>query len=99
MDTVPGRGGRGDGGRLTLLTADGEVRAALGARVHEDSGATVGDWVALRGELAVAVLPRRTAFTRVVAGRGAAQQTVAANLDTVLVVDALAEVPRLRRVE
>src|SRR3712207_7865269 len=33
------------------------------------AGPAVGDWVALRGELAVAVLPRRTAFTRVLAGR------------------------------
>jgi ribosome small subunit-dependent GTPase A len=98
-DAVPGRVARVDRGRLTVLTAGGEVRAALGARVHEDTGPTVGDWVALRGELAVAVLPRRTAFTRVVAGRASAEQPVAANLDTVLVVDALAEAPRLRRVE
>jgi ribosome small subunit-dependent GTPase A len=98
-DAVPGRVARVDRGRLTVLTADGEVRAALGARVHEETGPTVGDWVALRGELAVAVLPRRTAFTRVMAGRASAEQAVAANLDTVLVVDALAEAPRLRRVE
>ncbi|MGY1693050.1 ribosome small subunit-dependent GTPase A [Geodermatophilus sp. SYSU D01105] len=98
-DTVPGRVARVDRGRLTVLTAGGEVRAVLAATLHEHGGATVGDWVALRGELAVAVLPRRTAFSRVVAGRASAEQVVAANLDTVLVVDALAGAPRLRRLE
>jgi ribosome biogenesis GTPase len=96
--TRPGRVARIDRGRLTVLTAEGELRAHLGAGVHEAAPA-VGDWVALRGELAVAVLPRRTAFSRVMAGRTSAEQVVAANLDTVLVVDALAEAPRLRRVE
>src|SRR3712207_6857082 len=58
------------------------------------AGPAVGDWVALRGELAVAILPRRTAFTRVVAGRASADPGVAANLDTGLVVDAPAGAPR-----
>ena len=55
--------------------------------------------MALRGELAVAVLPRRSAFTRTVAGRASGAQVVAANLDTVLVVEALVGPSRLRRVE
>ena len=59
----------------------------------------MGDWVAVRGELAVAVLPRRSAFVRTMAGRTSAAQVVAANLDVVLVVDALAGEARLRRVE
>ncbi|MGK5169992.1 ribosome small subunit-dependent GTPase A [Geodermatophilus sp. CPCC 205761] len=98
-DCVPGRVARVDRGRLTVLTADGELRAHPGTALLGDTGAAVGDWVALRGELAVAVLPRRTAFTRVTAGRTSAAQVVAANLDTVLVVDALAGPQRLRRVE
>jgi ribosome small subunit-dependent GTPase A len=53
----------------------------------------------VRGELAVAVLPRRSAFTRTGAGRASTAQVVATNVDTVLVVDALAGAPRLRRVE
>ena len=96
---VPGRVARVDRGRLTVLTADGEVRAHPAAALLEDTGPAVGDWVALRGELAVAVLPRRTAFTRVVAGRTSAEQVVAANVDLVLVVDALATAPGLRRGE
>ncbi len=95
----PGRVARVDRGRLTVLTADGELRVHPAPAVLEDTGPAVGDWVALRGELAVAVLPRRTAFTRVVAGRTSAEQVVAANLDLVLVVDALTTAPRLRRVE
>jgi ribosome biogenesis GTPase / thiamine phosphate phosphatase len=95
----PGRVARVDRGRLTVLTADSELRAHPAAALLEGTGPAVGDWVALRGELAVAVLPRRTAFTRVVAGRTSAEQVVAANLDLVLVVDALTTAPRLRRVE
>ncbi len=96
---APGRVARVDRGRLTVLTADGELRAHPAAALLGDAGPAVGDWVALRGELAVAVLPRRSAFTRVAAGRTSAEQVVAANLDLVLVVDALTTAPRLRRVE
>jgi ribosome biogenesis GTPase len=63
------------------------------------SGPAVGDWVAVRGERAVAVLPRTSAFIRTSAGRTSAAQVVAANLDVVLVVDALSGEARLRRVE
>src|SRR5215213_3187216 len=100
--TQPGRVARVDRGRLRVLTGDGERTAVPGAALYDDTGLAgpaVGDWVALRGELAVAVLPRRSAFTRTVAGRTSAAQVVAANLDTVLVVDALAGEARLRRVE
>lgn len=69
---VPGRVARVDRGRLTVLTADGEVRAHPAAALLEDTGPAVGDWVALRGELAVALLPRTSAFTRTVAGRTSA---------------------------
>jgi ribosome biogenesis GTPase len=84
------------------MTADGERVAVPGAGLFDDpvsAGAAIGDWVALRGELAVAVLPRRSAFTRSVAGRSSGAQVVAANLDVVLVVDALIGPTRLRRVE
>jgi len=98
----PARVSRVDRGRLSVLTADGERRVHPGAALYDQSGLSgpaVGDWVALRGELAVAVLPRTAAFVRTVAGRTSAAQVVAANLDTVLVVDALTGEARLRRVE
>src|SRR4051794_19870599 len=100
--TAPGRVARVDRGRLTVLTGDGEARVRPAGVLYDDSGLAspaVGDWVALRGELAVAVLPRRSAFTRTGAGRESAAQVVAANLDTVLVVDALVGEARLRRIE
>jgi len=98
---VPARVARVDRGRLNVLTEHGEQRIVPAAAVHgsELGGPAVGDWVALRGELAVAVLPRSSAFVRTVAGRTSAAQVVAANLDVVLVVDALAGDARRRRVE
>jgi ribosome biogenesis GTPase len=99
---APARVARVDRGRLTVLGADGEARVHPAAALYEDAvltGPAVGDWVALRGELAVALLPRTSAFTRTVAGRSSAAQVVAANLDTVLVVDSLTGETRLRRVE
>src|SRR3954464_13677827 len=98
----PARVSRVDRGRLSVLTADGERRVHPGAALYDASGLSgpaVGDWVPLRGGLAVAVLPRSSAFVRTVAGRTSAAQVVAANLDTVLVVDALIGEARLRRVE
>jgi ribosome small subunit-dependent GTPase A len=100
--SVPARVSRVDRGRLSVLTADGESRVHPGAALYDESGLSgpaVGDWVAVRGELAVAVLPRTSAFVRTVAGRTSAAQVVAANLDTVLVVDSLSGEARLRRVE
>jgi ribosome biogenesis GTPase len=99
---LPARVTRVDRGRLTVFGSDGEARVRPGAGLYDDAvlgGPAVGDWVALRGELAVTILPRTSAFTRTVAGRSSAAQVVAANLDTVLVVDALAGATRLRRVE
>jgi ribosome biogenesis GTPase len=99
---TPARVSRVDRGRLSVLTAGGERRVHPGAGLYDGSGLSgpaVGDWVALRGELAVAVLPRTSAFVRTSAGRTSAAQVVAANLDTVLVVDSLAGEARLRRVE
>src|SRR5215204_5910609 len=89
---LPARVTRVDRGRLTVLGEGGEGRVHPAAALYDDAvlaGPAVGDWVALRGELAVALLPRTSAFTRTVAGRSSAAQVVAANLDTVLVVDAL----------
>ncbi|PZA19571.1 ribosome small subunit-dependent GTPase A, partial [Modestobacter versicolor] len=90
---------RVDRGLLTVLTATGEHRVRLGGALHDESAPAVGDWVAVRGELAVRLLPRRTAFVRTAAGRGSAPQVVAANVDLVLVVDSLVGDARLRRVE
>ncbi|MCZ2815833.1 ribosome small subunit-dependent GTPase A [Modestobacter sp. VKM Ac-2984] len=90
---------RVDRGLLTVLTAGGERRVSCAGGLHAETAPAVGDWVTLRGEQAVRLLPRRTAFVRTAAGRGSAPQVVAANVDVVFVVDALGAAARLRRIE
>jgi ribosome biogenesis GTPase len=89
---IPGRVSRIDRGISTVLTAAGAVRVAAvsGLRL------AVGDWVTLDAEATatglwnlVAILPRRCAFRRVSDGAAAREQVVAANIDTVLLVDAM----------
>jgi ribosome biogenesis GTPase len=101
---VPGRVARPDKGSYLLLTADGPVRAEVsGALRHAAADATalptVGDWVAERSGLIEAVLPRRTAFVRHGSANAAVGQVLAANVDVVFVVVALATAPNLRRLE
>jgi ribosome biogenesis GTPase len=69
---TPARVSRVDRGRLTVLTADGETRLHPVAALYDESGLSgpaVGDRVAVRGELAVAVLPWTSAFVRGSSGR------------------------------
>ncbi len=78
-----------------LHTAAGRVRALVRPHLYQ-AGAlpVIGDWVAA-SQLAPdtwmieALLPPRTDFARVGAGRQAARQRVAANVDRVMVVTAL----------
>lgn len=58
----------------------------------------VGDFVVLEGDLITDVLPRRTVFSRKVAGTETREQVLAANVDVVLVVAAATDV-NVRRVE
>ncbi|KQS63880.1 ribosome small subunit-dependent GTPase A [Modestobacter sp. Leaf380] len=94
--TRPARVTRVDRGLLTVDDGAVESRLPTGRAVGP---VAVGDWVAVGEGRAVAVLPRTSAFTRTVAGRGSDAQVVAANLDLVLVVDSLTGAARLRRVE
>ncbi len=56
----------------------------------------VGDWVALDGTVAVAVLTRRSTFERSTSNRQTVAQVVAANVDTVFIVAPLIGRPRPR---
>ena len=99
---VPARVSRVDRGRLSVLTADGESRVHPGAALYDESGcparrSATGSRCAASSRSPSC--PGRRAFVRTVAGRTSAAQVVAANLDVVLVVDALAGEARLRRVE
>ncbi len=98
--------------QLKVFAESGERWARTGGSVMHraesfDELPAVGDWVAARfpageggGEALVqAVLPRRTAFVRKVAGNHAAPHVLAANLDTVLVVMGLDGDFNVRRLE
>jgi ribosome biogenesis GTPase / thiamine phosphate phosphatase len=69
-----------------------QVQHAGRLRHHADSLSAVGDWVAIRpspGEdtgTIEAILPRRSKFSRKVAGELTVEQIVAANIDTVFLI-------------
>ena len=88
----PARVSRVDRGVCTVMTGAEDVRVTA----ERGMEVAVGDWVAVgpgptsgdRPRIAN-VLPRRCVFRRAAEGRGAKPQIVAANIDTVLVCDAL----------
>lgn len=107
---VPGRIAREHTHIYNVLTARGEVRARVTGRFrHEARGRqgfpAVGDWVALRpdegaGDAQIhALLPRKSKFSRKVAGNTLEEQVVAANVDTIFIVSALDRDFNLRRLE
>ncbi len=89
---LPARVSRVDRGVCTVMTGEATVRVVAERGVE----VAVGDWVAVapvpdtedRPRI-VAVLPRRCVFRRAVGKRGTTPQIVAANIDTVLLCDAL----------
>ena len=95
-----------------LFTADGEINAQqTGRMLHRAESrhdlAAVGDWVAMRptpgthgnsGTIEV-ILPRRSKFSRKVAGELTEEQVVAANIDTVFLVMGLDHDYNPRRLE
>jgi ribosome biogenesis GTPase len=95
--------------QLKVLSHRGEHWARIGGTLMHRADnpgelPAVGDWVAARipeeGEALVhAVLPRRSAFVRKVAGDNAVPQVLATNLDSVLVVMGLDRDFNLRRLE
>lgn len=88
----PGRISRIDRGELTVLSARGPLRV----RASREVQLAVGDWITVSPEAVAdglhevgSLLPRRTAFTRTARGGRQAEQVVAANVDTVLIVTAV----------
>ena len=97
-------------GAYVILSELGELRATIAGRLeHGASGAgdlpAVGDWVAVvprtdEGTATIqAVLPRHTKFSRKVALTAAAEQVLAANVDTVFLLTSLNDDLNLRRLE
>lgn len=86
-----------DRGFPAVMTAEGVVRAEFAAQLTkgEFSRVAVGDWVCLRApsthEMALIqeILPRTSDIARWRGGARGERQTLAANVDTVLVVQAL----------
>ncbi len=91
-----------------VVTAAGVVRAVVAGRLRQGGGGdapAVGDWAIARpapngGSAAIdGILPRRSAFVRRNPGADRTPQVLAANVDTVFLVDALDRPPNLRRIE
>jgi len=93
-----------------VWTADAELEATVSGRLKHHAASrselpAVGDWVVVRRRRAddqaaiVAVLPRRSWFSRKIAGTVTDEQVVAANVDVVFVVMALDADFSLRRLE
>jgi ribosome biogenesis GTPase / thiamine phosphate phosphatase len=104
-DLEPARVVRADAGRYTIITQDEELRAQLTGRLmfQTESPAdlpTVGDWVAIDAmHRIVHVLGRRTVLVRKVAGSRTVGQTIAANVDRLLIVNGLDGDFNLSRIE
>ena len=90
-----------DEGELDAVTA-GRLKHRTTSRAELPA---VGDWVAVRKRLSedrgviLAMLPRRSAFTRRAAGEPTGEQVVAANVDVVFIVMGLDGDYNLRRLE
>jgi ribosome biogenesis GTPase / thiamine phosphate phosphatase len=93
-----------------VYSAEGDVLARVRGRLRHQAGRremfpAVGDWVAVSPgtdttEAAIdAVLPRRSRFSRKVAGDLTEEQVVAANIDTVFLVTGLDHDYNPRRIE
>jgi ribosome biogenesis GTPase / thiamine phosphate phosphatase len=78
----PARVARVDLGACTVLGTGGSSRATI----PPGTTVAVGDWVLVRQSVVVGALPRRTAIVRRSAGLEAQAQTLAANVDTVMVL-------------
>ncbi|MDP2211125.1 MAG: ribosome small subunit-dependent GTPase A [Candidatus Aquicultor sp.] len=93
-----------------VFTKDGELLATVSGKMRHDSHRraafpAVGDWVVMRlraGEdraIIHDILERQSKFTRQVAGNMIDVQVIAANIDTVFLVNALNDDFNLRRME
>lgn len=92
----PGRVVRHDGVAVTVAMRDGLRQVALARSV--EPAPTVGDWLAVAHEAAMAVLPRTSLLTRRTARTGTTQ-SLAANVDAVLIVCGLDRPVRAGRID
>jgi ribosome biogenesis GTPase len=103
----PGRVAAVFGAACAVETASGPVTAELTGTIRRHlvgaSRPAVGDWVAVERDAVSArirgLLPRRTMISRKAAGETTDEQVVAANVDLIFIVSALAGDLNLRRLE
>jgi len=99
-DSVPARVISESKGSYQLFSQYGELTAKISGRMRYHAGAenqypTVGDWVIIKPlvdekkGIIQAVLPRKSKFSRKVAGERTEEQVVSANVDTVFIVSGL----------
>ncbi len=97
-------------GHYLLYSELGELQGKVTGRLRHRAGSTkdfpaVGDWVVIRARpdegaaTITSILPRRTKFSRKVAGPTTEEQIVAANIDKVFIVAGLDEDFNPRRIE
>jgi ribosome biogenesis GTPase len=109
-DSSPARVLRADRGVCTVFDATGVTRATLAGSVllgaaHDPARLPcAGDWVVLRRwpdrrVTIECVLPRRTTLIRRTAGKDSSGQVLAANMDTVAVVEPIHPAPDDARIE
>jgi ribosome biogenesis GTPase len=97
---VPARVTWGSKSAFRLAGEAGEFEARAGGKLwRRGQWPVTGDWVAARGGLIEAVLPRRTQVVRKAAGTETAVQVLAANVDVLFVVTGLDGDFNLRRIE
>jgi ribosome biogenesis GTPase len=98
------------GATFRVYLADAETLADVSGRLRHEARSrrdlpAVGDWVAVRWTVPTdratihAILPRRSLFSRKVAGETTVEQIVAANVDTAFLVAGLDHDFNLRRLE
>lgn len=93
-----------------VYTEQGDVLAEISGKLRHEAAnrsdlPAVGDWVVIRSRSDTdrvtihAVLPRRTSFTRKIAGSRTEEQIVGANIDTLFLLTSLNQDFSLRRIE
>lgn len=91
--------------RYRVQGESGEFAAEATGKLRDSDPPVVGDWVAFRpledgvSALILAVLPRRSAFSRNAAGKALDRQVLSANIDYVFIVCGLDGDFNLRRIE
>jgi ribosome biogenesis GTPase len=104
-DAVPGRVIWQSAYSYRIQCENGEIAAEPTGKVKAADLPAVGDWVAVRppatGEMGtiLAILPRKSSFSRNAAGKAVNEQVVATNIDKVLIVTDLDQDFNLRRIE